>query len=188
MSNFEDPFANELFQYDSDAENRMDLNRASPFTITESTYRDGDLFYKKTRINPEYVNIPETVHIWNTIYKEIPEIKDAQYDNYYDYFPNIGTQVNKNHEKACKKAQEFLESKGYYHTDLYHKNHDGSIYYNSTNVRQIGTKYYPIDMDKIITLTLKGGLRKRKRKYNIKSYKKQKKQRKKKSKTKKSNL
>ena len=51
-----------------------------------------------------------------------------------------------------------------------------------------GTKYYPIDMDKIITLTLKGGLRKRKRKYNIKSYKKQKKQRKKKSKTKKSNL
>lgn len=180
MSNF-DPFANELFQYDSDAENRMDLNRASPFTITERVNIRGNLFYKKTRISPE------SVKIWNTIYKGIAP--EALHDELYDYFPNIGTQVNQDHTQACKEAQEFLESKGYYHTDLYHVNkHDGSIHYNSTNVRQIGNNYYPIDMDKIITLSKKGGIRKRKRKYNIKSYKKQKKQRKKKSKTKKSNL
>lgn len=111
------------------------------------------------------------------------------YGELHDYFPNIGTQVNQNHEIACQKAQNFLKSKGYYHTDLYHLNkQDGSIHYNPTNVRQIGNNYYPIDMDKIITLPQKGGIRKRKRKYNIKSYKKQKKQRKKKSKTKKSNI
>ena len=83
--------------------------------------------------------------------------------------------MNQNHEIACEKAQNFLETKGYYHTDLYHLNkQDGSIHYNPTNVRQIGNNYYPIDMDKIITLTQKGCIRKRKRKYNIKSYKKQK--------------
>ena len=84
----------------------MDLNRASPFTITESTYGDGDLFYKKTRINPEYVNMPESVHIWNTIYKEIPEIKDAQYDNYYDYFLILEL-MNKNQKKLVKKHKNF---------------------------------------------------------------------------------
>lgn len=180
MNNLVDPFANENFQYDPNAENRMDLNRASPFTTTELVNIGGNLFYKKQRISTE------SVHIWNTIYRGIAP--EALYDELHDYFPNIGTQVNQNHEIACKKAQNFLETKGYYHTDLYHKNHDGSIHHNSTNVRQIGNNYYPIDMDKIITLTQKGGVRKRKRKYNIKSYKKQKKQRKKKSKTKKSNL
>ena len=57
MNNLVDPFANENFQYDPNAENRMDLNRASPFTTTELVNIGGNLFYKKQRISTESVHI-----------------------------------------------------------------------------------------------------------------------------------
>jgi hypothetical protein len=70
---------------------------------------------------------------------------DAVYYEGFDYFPELGIDVpSAECLIACNYAQQQLVNLGLYHTDLN----------NCTNVKKLGNLYYPIDTNKITTITL----------------------------------